>query len=550
MAIKIEHSLLTQIRERISSGLKRKAITKCSSWSEQYRIMGQPFPGKWTFKHHPWLRDMHDCTAELVIGQKSAQMGFTETALNKVFFNIDIKGVSCLYILPSEKPDASDFSTSRFDPALDASDHLRNLFSDVRNIGHKRAGTANLFVRGSRSRSQMKSIPVGSITYDELDEMQQENISLAHERVSGQLEHQEFMLSTPTIQGVGINKYFINSSQNHFFFKCPCCGQLTELIFPDCLRIFADHENDKRLNDTLLVCKECDGVLHHEDKINFLKEGIWVPSYTDRDSVGYYVNQLYSMTVKPKEIALSYIRAQFDPSDEQELYNSKLGIPHEVKGARVADADFNNCEKDYVKVDGGKGFITMGVDVGKFLHYEIDSWSVNNVASTDLSIMARPHMITEGTVVDFEELDILMKRYNISFCVIDANPERRKASEFARRFRGRVRMCFYGSAAKGKEITVHTEDEATITVDRTSWLDLSIGRFKNASITVPKDLSLEYKKHIKALVRIYEKDSLGNHVGRYVNSGDDHFGHARNYAEIALPLGAQLGQSQNVSGVM
>jgi len=511
--------------------------------------MGQPFPGKWTFKYHPWLRDMHDCAAELVIGQKSAQMGYTETALNKVFFNIDIKGVSCLYILPSEKPDASDFSTSRFDPALDASDHLRNLFSDVRNIGHKRAGTANLFVQGSRSRSQMKSIPVGYITYDELDEMQQENISLAHERVSGQLEHQEFMVSTPTIQGVGINKYFVNSTQHHFFFKCPCCSKLTELTYPECIVITAEHENDLRLRDTHLICKECKGVLPHEDKVSFLKNGIWVPEYTDRDSVGFYVNQLYSMTVKPKEIAISAIRAHFDPTDEQELYNSKLGVPHEVKGARVKDTDLQSCQGEYCKVDSGVGFITMGVDVGKFLHYEIDSWSIKH-GGTDVSTMAQPRLLTEGTVVEFEELDILMKKFQITFCVIDANPERRKAMEFAKRFYGHVRLCFYGNAVKGKTLILHKEEELTVTVDRTSWLDLSLGRFKSESIVLPKDLSLDYKKHVKAPVRIYEKDKSGNQVGRYTHTGDDHFAHARNYSEIALPLGAQLGQTHSISGVM
>ena len=122
------HNLEKVLREQIHSGLKRKAVTTCSRWAEKYRVMGKPFPGPWTFDHHPWARDMCDATEDLVIGQKAAQMAFTEVALNKVFFTIDIKGVSCMYILPASKPDANDFSTSRFDPALEMSEHLSSIF--------------------------------------------------------------------------------------------------------------------------------------------------------------------------------------------------------------------------------------------------------------------------------------------------------------------------------------------------------------------------------------------------------------------------------------
>ncbi len=85
-----------------------------------------------------------------------------------------------------------------------------------------------------------------------------------------------------------------------------------------------------------------------------------------------------------------------------------------------------------------------------------------------------------------------------------------------------------------------------ITVDRTSWLDLSLGRFKNKKIYLPIDVDMEYKAQLKAQVRIYEKDSEGNPVGRYVcGNEDDHYGHARNYNEIAFEM--ILGNAGNQS---
>jgi hypothetical protein len=552
----MNHELLKLLGERISSGLKRKTVTSCSKWAEMYRYIqdlnDKALIRNWSFKYHPWAREMHDCDAEIMVGQKGAQLAYSETALNKVFFGIDIKGVSCLYVLPSATPDASNFSTSRFDPALESSPHLQGLFSDVKNIGHKRAGSANLFVRGSRSRSQLKSVPVGLAIIDEVDEMDQKNIPLVWERMSGQMEKQTFLLSTPTFENFGINYYYRQSSQEHFFFKCPLCTRMTELIFPDCLVIPTDDLTSKDVYDSHIICKECKGKLSHETKWEWLANGIWVPSYSDRVMRGFHINQLYSSTVKPHELAMSYLRAQTNPGDEQEFYNSKLGLPHEVDGARITDVDILECTGSHKKsvTPPPMSFLTMGVDVGKWLHYEVDQWFLNGDQGNDVNLVADCKMIYEGKVQHFEELDRLMKDYGITFCVVDANPERRKALEFAQRFWGRVKLCFYSNGVTGKNINEHSEELHTMSVDRTSWMDLSLSRFRRRKISLPMDVSNEYKVHVKAPVRIYEKDENGNPIGRYrVGNDEDHFAHARTYSEIALYLGMSLAQSHDVSGV-
>jgi len=549
-----QHKLEKLLRERISAGLKRKSITTCSEWAEHYRVMGQPFPGLWTFKYHPWIREMHDDKAEMVVGQKGAQLAYTECVLNKAFYNIDALGISVLYVLPAATPDASDFSKARFDPALELSPHLRNLFSHVKNIGHKRAGSANLYIRGSRSRSQLKSLPVGFIVLDEVDEMKQANVPLAFERTSGQVIKQSFLVSTPTIDNYGINEYFRRSTQNHFFFPCPSCGKSTRLIFPECLVITADEITDPKIQDSYIVCKECKNKLDHETKHEWLAKGKWVPSHPDRLISGYHVSQLYSCTVRPSALGDSYLRAQTNPSDEQEFWNSKLGLTHIVEGARVTEKDIDACKGEFKKATTGISgrFVTMGVDVGKWLHYEIDEWYFDDEKiSQDINLVARCKLLTEGKVINFEQLDELMKVFMVHFCVIDANPERRKALEFAQRFYGRVRLCFYARGINTKVIHLHADEDATMNVDRTSWLDLSFGRFRRRAIALPQDISLEWQQHMKALVRVYTKDADGNPIGSYVKGNeDDHYAHARTYSEMALPLGASLVHSYNVSGII
>src|SRR3990167_1435531 len=148
----MNQQLINLFTDRIYAKLSRQAISKPSEWAQTYRMMKS---GPFSFRMFPWLREMHDSIAELNICRKGAQLGFTETVLNRTFYAIDIEGTDCLYVLPSKTPDASDFSAARFDPALELSPHLKAMFSEVKNIGHKRAGVVNLYIRGSRARAEI-----------------------------------------------------------------------------------------------------------------------------------------------------------------------------------------------------------------------------------------------------------------------------------------------------------------------------------------------------------------------------------------------------------
>lgn len=500
---------------------------------------------------------MHDDPSELIVGQKAAQMAYTETALNRSFFAIDVKGESVLYILPATTPDATDFSTSRFDPALELSPHLQNLFSDVKNIGHKRAGSANLFVRGSRSRGQLKSLPVGNIVFDELDEMNQANVVLAFERTSGQLEKSMFMLSTATIDNFGINQYYRQSSQKHFYFSCPHCSRHVELKYPECLVIIGEDFNDPRVRESYIICPMCKHELAHQDKPETLKNGVWIPTYSDRIVAGYHINQLYSCTVRPFDIAISALKARINPADEQELYNSKLGLTHAVEGARLTDDQIIRATGQHKKptIDDlnkwrrrPNTIITIGIDVGKFLHVTIMEYTIIAAVTPDINNCTKARLISEQKLVHFEEIDNLIRLYQPNGLVIDANPERRKATELAQRFPDLVKLCFYTNNATGRLVTIHSSDY-TIAVDRTSWLDMTLSRFKSDTITLPIDTSIEYKTHMKALVRIYKKDEYDNPVGKYVcGNEEDHFVHAQNYAEIALPIALGMGVTSDIKG--
>lgn len=545
------HPLATLFIERLATNLQRQSITKPSKWAQTYRVMKT---GPWQFSRYPWLREMHDSQAPVNIGKKAAQMGYTETVLNITFYKIDVLGTDVLYVLPNRSPDASDFSASRFDPALELSPHLAKLFSNVKNVGHKRAGSANLYVRGSQSRAGLKSIPVETVILDEIEEFNVESIPLALERTSGQLNKNAWLISTPSIEDKGIDVHFKKSTQESFFFPCPLCGRAITFSWPESVVIVAENLSQTELiNQTRYICSACKGTLvDNETKHKkFLEAGYWVPAITGNNDIrGFYINQLFSPTISPREFASQYLKSLNDPTEEQEFYNSKLGITHAVKGARLSETDIRNTIKSY-SVGPKQGIVTLGVDVGTYLHYEIDLWHLPPTFKTrDINYEAVPQILAMDKCTDFEELDRILHEYHVRFCIIDAQPERRKAREFANRFQGRVKLCFYGRGITGKQINVHS-DEPLITVDRTSWLDLSLNRFRGTDrISLPNNATLlqEYIDHLRVLVRRYKKDKDGNPTAEYV-SGEkpDHFAHARNYAEIALPFAVSMSQNYNLS---
>lgn len=562
--------LLKELIEQISVGLKRNSINSLSDWALNYRVMGSPFPGPWTFTHHPWLEECHKACDRVrgaylwsrVIGKKGAQIGFTEWALNLALKTIDLDRGNVLYTLPASSPDASDFSNSRFDPAIEGSEHLSNLFTDVANIGHKRSGSANLWIRGSRSRSQMKSLPCDILICDEVDEMIFSHIELAWERMSGRVNKLGLFISTPTIENRGIDYLYKQSTQDHFFFRCPSCSHFIRFLWPESLVITSESDSNPKVLNSHLICHECKGILPHLDKETYLspKNGAhWQSDYPDKLDKGFHINQLYSLTVAPHEIAIAYLRSLNNPASTQEFWNNKIGETYTAPDARIAPSQIESCLGDYLSktISPPGGFVTIGVDIGAWIHYEVTQWRFQKagVATSDLNMLAIARVIEAGKVKEFEGNDGLLGvvlRHNPITIVIDKHPEKRKALEFINlnAIRGRGFLCIYPRGINGKKIS-RDPIEMTLHVDRTSWMDLALGRFKTNRITLPRDIGTEYKDHISAPVRCFERDTQDNPVARYVTGENtpDHFAHCRTYSEIAFLVACAMVNNQNIEEI-
>lgn len=548
--------MLDDLKTQIAEGLTSQSLKTCSRWASKRRIMGGDFAGPYSWKYHPWVKEMHDSTAPWNVAMKGAQLGVTEVGINRALYVIDILKRNVLYVLPTSGV-ASDFSKARFGTALRHSPYLASIFTDTNTVSLKQAGAVNLYIRGSRGESNLVSIDVSELILDEVDRMDQKEVVLALERLSGQLRKSIFALSTPTIPNYGVHKLFKDTTQDHFVFECPSCSRYVDLTWPDSIEIVGEHISDPRCRETFLKCKLCGAKLPHESKPEWLSTGRWKSQNheSSRDNRGFYINQLYSFTVSPSEIAVAHFRGFGDESARQELFNSKLGLPFVGDGAQIDDSlldaavEAGGHSLDDARPASSGRLITMGVDQGKWSYYEVCEWFVDDL-SADLNAGARCKVLDQGRFYEDEwhRLDELMTEWQVLACVMDADPETNEARRFARRFEGFVWLCRYREGKVGKEVTISEEHAGApiATVDRTNWMDASLGRFRSKRIALPRDVSRQYREHLKAPVRTYKRDDHNNPFAVYVETGADHYAHARTYAEIALPFAASITTGRNI----
>lgn len=559
--------MLGEFLSELRTQVEGKALTKPSRWAEKRRIMGMPFEGPYSFKYHPWCRELHDSKATWNVSMKSAQAGFTEVGINVALYSVDVLRRNVLYVLPT-MGDASDFSRSRFNPALRMSPYLKRVFTDANNVGLKMSDNVSLYIRGSRGDANLKSLPVAVLILDELDEMDQSQIELALHRLRGQPEKKVWYISTPTTPSHGVALEYAKSTQEHFRFRCPGCNKIDEFIFPESIKICGEDMNDPDCYKSYYQCTMCGYAYHHEFKNGFINQdekmvalfntGYWEPTVTntDPDRRGFKINQLYSATVSAPEIVIDYFKSLTNAYAKQEFHKSVLGEPYIGEKSNVTDEMITKAIRSYsckqlsVK-PGEKRMITMGIDRGAWCNYVVCEWFYPSF-TTDLNAAAHCRVLDAGRFheEDFDMYpDRLMREWQVRACMIDMDPGAQEARRFARRFPGFVWLNRYRQGRTGKEMTIDDDGSyaPVATVDRTNWLDVSLGRFFAEKIELPSDLPRGFAEHIKNLVRIYEEDRDGNPIAVYKNFGKpDHYAHALNYAEMALPCAASLATNQNI----
>lgn len=508
-------------------------LPSLADWSHARRLIdGKPFD----LRDHQYLRAIYEDAAPYIVIRKAAQMGASEYAISRALHFAVSHGGRTIYYFPTDN-DVGEFSRDRFGPAVNRSEYLSGLVKDTDTAGLKQIGEGSVYFRGTNSRTRMKSVPADFLIFDELDEMVPANVELARKRLGASEYGWELYLSTPSFPAYGIDLAFEATDQCYWLLRCAGCRSwhcledefLEHHGSPQDARaeiVFVQGETDRET----LVCIDCGHALDPA-------VGAWVAKRPEERRRGYAISKFASTVVSQQERSLgaetkpaALLRQWRETQFPAEFFNSELGLPYLAAEGGLTEQDLQALVGGYPMMATGRECV-MGVDQGNGLHVVVKEPADDGYA---LTVYVHHEPMTDET---FTHLDHIMDAFDVRACVIDALPNTHAGRAFARRYRGRVWLSYYGNQ-KGKVAWgFDQENSAIVNVNRTEALDAWRDLHKQGKRRIPRieGQVTAYVKQMTNILRTIEEDPVtGAKRATWIKRGPDHFAHADSYAEIAL----------------
>jgi len=505
------------LRSRLSeltSPATRASSEPLGLWAEKrIRLEGKPF----SFEGHEYLRAIYDDTSHHVVLSKASQVGGTTWAILRSL-HACLSGLNVGYYFPT-KTDVLEFSKSRVTPLVTDNPFLQKELRDTDTAGLKRIGEAHLYLRGMQSNIGMKSIPLDMLVFDELDEATPDAKALAKERLSHSDYKRLIELSNPSLPGYGIDEAYQDSDQRHWTIKCLGCGKWTapEKVFPTKLGEEVRMLRERQDGSCYLACPHC------YDELD-VALGEWVADYPARPIHGYRISQLFSSKINPADILHDYQKT-YNP---ERFYTLKIGIPWVDIENKLSTHQVLALCGDGGLLEASDRHCTMGVDTGKELHVVVSRR--RDPKGED----RKREVIWIGAAQSYDELDVLMKRYKVSKCVIDAQPEIHATRAFAGRHRGQVWLNYFNEGQKGSYRW--DEEQHIVYVNRTEALDAAKKGIRDGEVVLPRRIPLleVFAEHLASdAKKLIEDDETGSKSYKYIRTGTNHYSLAFTYDWIA-----------------
>jgi len=478
------------------------------------------------FRGYEYLRAILADPSPRVVIQKAAQVGVTVTALWRSLWWVEVARAHTLYLFPTHVS-ALRFARGRVSVLLEHSEHLREVFSQ-RKLGHWRAGHVNLYCHGGRSRTELMSIPVQALVVDERDEMYVSAagaprvwsaLELARQRLSGQKHSWEWLISTPTLPGLGISADFAASDQHHYHLRCPYCRRHVLPSWPDMVRGWTPGADPARAQ---FACPGCGALWSEAERRQAIARGRWLARAPDAPTRGYHVTQLIAPHASAERLARQAQAAEDDPTARQAFYNLVLGLPYHSEGTRLERRYIEEAlERGRTSCAPPQGVTVAGIDVGgRWLHAVV------------ARVCARLLWVIQAQrLPDWHAVLELLRRHQVQRYVVDALPETHAARQLLQTYPNGS-LCYYRPAGSAWHIQEHI-----IRAPRTETLDALFACFREGRVAAT-ELPEECIAHLTSLVRLFRRRPDGQFVAEYVPAGGpDHFAHALGYCLLAAELG-------------
>ena len=328
---------------------------KPSDWAEQNRIMStdvSPFPGPFSFKKTPYLREVLDCVApdhpaHTIVTMKGAQIGFSTGVIENAIGHIIAHNPGNILFLTGHADLAEEAMSGKIDNMIDSCGLRPLIRPNVLRKRNQRTGDTNKakefpggsLVSGSAGNHKLlrqRSVRFGFIDdFDAVKKSSKESGSttgMIEQRFAGYADKRKiYYISTPEVdQTSNIKPLYLLGDQRKYYVPCPCCGDyiVLEWTVEKDKEIYGISykraENGKYIEGSAgYICQECGEFFTDKHKYEMNLAGEWRAT-AEPSEVGYYSYHISALYAPPgmydwEHYIRQYVRA------------NPVGLPQKIK---------------------------------------------------------------------------------------------------------------------------------------------------------------------------------------------------------------------------
>lgn len=473
------------------------------------------------FDSHLFLMEIYDDNSQDLCVMKAAQVGMSTLQILKNHRDARRQKMDIIYTLPTDN-DARLFVGSKVNRLIVNNPDLLKDVVDKDSVEVKKVGNSMIYFKGTWTKKATITTTADRLCHDEKDSSKLDIISDYQARLQHSKFKQTHTFSHPSLPETGIHVDWLKSNQKHWHIKCPKCDKWQYLSW--------DIENPKKMSVDIerreYVCKKCRAVLDTEVRM----QGQWIAKYPERKMAGYWVPLLIAPWVSAGDIIDKFN----NPETTQEFFYTKiLGLPYADASAKLLRNSFLQNLTGQSYAPGEDERVVMGVDTGLKLDYVLGN---------------RKGLFFYGDAKDYDELDILMKRWPRMICVIDQGGDLIGARKFHAKWVGRVFLCMLSGDRKTKELAKwgKGDEQGAVTADRNRCIQLCVDEFRTKRIPVHGTEAdwFEYWLDWNNLAKMKVLDPDTNQIKGYkwIRSGRDHKALATVFWRIGMMRFAGMGE--------
>lgn len=510
------------------------------SWIESRRMLkGKPF----SFKDREYLLQPYRDEYPALFFMKGRQVEMSEFSMNWLLHKLDAHSYTTgMHAFPRQAQ-AQKFTKQRLNDAITSSGYINGWYDMhnseqlmrkfIKDKDKNGLQPYNFYILGGTWESRKdtvgdaaRGVTLDFVVYDERQDHPDDVETVIGEGASHSEYKQTLTLGTPKLPGIQFDQQWEASDKNYWHVTCEHCGY-TAPITMDNIMDSGQFDNEP---DWYYGCPHCGKPINRNN-------GKWLATHPQHkpEFRGYHINQLMVCWLTAEEImrkknSTAYSRRRF--------HNEVLGESYGGDDIPITIAMMEECAKNEFKLGqlGDREKIFCGIDWG---------------AKSYLWIHNKYHRLIDLAIADnadprehpkvFARQIAKYKKY-VKKVVCDAGPDITRFYALrdelkALNVTNQVYACYY--ATPPAKTDVQWDDKKMIvTIGRSEAIDCVIDEISDTKLVLPGydlqnekvDMAIEHFTNIAAE---HVETKNGNTYIMYVNTGPDHFLHAKVYADIA-----------------